>query len=83
MKPADLVRSTRAALGLSAEGFARAVHAASGRTVRRWEATDSDVPGSVVVLCRLWTSGRLPAVLVPSKTRPDVTPDERRAGAGR
>ncbi len=77
MKPADIVRSTRAALGLSAEGFARAVHAASGRTVRRWEAGDSDVPGSVTVLCRLWTSGRLPAAMVPTKARPDVAPDER------
>ncbi len=49
MTPSDL-KSARHALGLSAEGFARLVRVESGRTVRRWEAGDSDIPGPVAVL---------------------------------
>jgi DNA-binding transcriptional regulator YiaG len=47
MTPAQL-KSARQALGLSAEGFARAVGVESGRTVRRWEAGDRDIPGPVI-----------------------------------
>lgn len=43
-------RAARAALGLSAEGLARLVMVQSGRTVRKWEAGDRDVPGPVAVL---------------------------------
>lgn len=49
MTPAEL-KSARHALGLSAEGFARLVGVASGRTVRRWEDGSQDIPGPVVVL---------------------------------
>jgi DNA-binding transcriptional regulator YiaG len=53
MTPADL-KAARHALGLSAEGFARLVsppeRPSDGRTVRRWEAGDRDIPGPVVVL---------------------------------
>jgi DNA-binding transcriptional regulator YiaG len=49
MTPSDL-KSTRQALGLSAEGFARLVGVESGRTVRRWEAGDRDIPGPVIVI---------------------------------
>lgn len=49
MTPAEL-KAARHALGLSAEGFARLVGVASGRTVRRWEAGGQDIPGPVVVL---------------------------------
>ncbi len=49
MTPDDL-RAARAALGLSAEGFARLVRVESGRTVRRWEAGERDIPGPVEVL---------------------------------
>ncbi len=49
MSPDDL-RAARAALGLSAEGFARLVRVESGRTVRRWEAGERDIPGPVAVL---------------------------------
>lgn len=49
MTPAEL-KSARNALGLSAEGFARFVRVESGRTVRRWEAGDRDIPGPVAVL---------------------------------
>ncbi len=47
--PEDL-RAARTALGLSAEAFARLVRVESGRTVRRWEAGERDIPGPVVVL---------------------------------
>jgi DNA-binding transcriptional regulator YiaG len=46
MTPADL-KEARKALGLSAEGFARLVGVQSGRTVRRWERGDRDIPGTV------------------------------------
>lgn len=49
MTPAEL-KSARHALGLSAEGFARLVRVESGRTVRRWESGERDIPGPVAVL---------------------------------
>src|SRR5262245_15711225 len=52
MTPTEL-KSARHALGLSAEGFARLMQVGSGRTVRRWEAGDRDIPGPVVVLTTL------------------------------
>lgn len=41
------LKAARRALKLSAEGFARLVGVQSGRTVRRWERGDRDVPGTV------------------------------------
>lgn len=52
MTPAEL-KSARHALCLSAEGFARLVHVESGRTVRRWESGERDIPGPVQVLVHL------------------------------
>ena len=49
MTPTEL-KSARHALGLSAEGFARLVRVESGRTVRRWEAGDRDIPGPVTLI---------------------------------
>lgn len=49
----DELRKARQTLGLSAARFAAAVGVADGRTVRRWEAGDRDIPGSVVILVRL------------------------------
>jgi DNA-binding transcriptional regulator YiaG len=49
MNPPEL-RQARTALGLSAEGFARLVQVQSGRTVRKWEAGERDIPGPVAVL---------------------------------
>lgn len=49
MTPAEL-KSARHALGLSAEGFARAVRVQSGRTVRKWEAGQRDIPGPITVI---------------------------------
>ena len=46
----DEFKAARKALGLSTEGFARLVQVQSGRTVRRWELGERDVPGPVVVL---------------------------------
>jgi DNA-binding transcriptional regulator YiaG len=52
LTPAEL-KSARHALGLSAEGFARLVRVQSGRTVRRWESGEQDVPGPVLVILDL------------------------------
>lgn len=52
MTPADL-KSKRHALGLSAEGFARLVRVQSGRTVRKWEAGERDIPGPVEVIIEM------------------------------
>jgi DNA-binding transcriptional regulator YiaG len=49
MTPAEL-KAKRHALGLSAEGFARAVRVQSGRTVRKWEAGQRDIPGPITVI---------------------------------
>lgn len=46
----DQLKAIRKSLGLSAEGFARLVQVESGRTVRRWESGERDIPGPVVVL---------------------------------
>ncbi len=52
MTPSEL-KSIRLALGLSAEGFAHLVRVQGGRTVRRWEAGERDIPGPVIVLAQL------------------------------
>lgn len=50
------IKAARHALGLSAEGLAQLGNklgrplAQSGRTVRRWESGEQDVPGAVVAL---------------------------------
>jgi len=54
---ADL-RAARTALNLSAEGFAKLVRVESGRTVRRWEAGERDIPGPVVVLVEALMASR-------------------------
>lgn len=65
MTPAGL-KAARRALGLSAEGFARAVGVESGRTVRRWEAGERDIPGPVLHLLRIWLDPRCPARFLPA-----------------
>lgn len=67
MTPSDL-KSARHALGLSAEGFARAVRVESGRTVRRWEAGDRDIPGPVETLVKIWLDPECPVRLKPAAT---------------
>lgn len=51
MTPEEL-KSARHALGLSAEGFASWVNVKGGRTVRRWEAGEREIPGPVQVLVK-------------------------------
>jgi DNA-binding transcriptional regulator YiaG len=49
----DELKDARHALGLSAESFARVVNVESGRTVRRWESGERDIPGPVQVIVDL------------------------------
>lgn len=61
--PAEL-KHIRQSLGLSAEVFARLVRVESGRTVRRWEAGERDIPGPVQVIAEgLRDSGAVRAYL--------------------
>jgi hypothetical protein len=46
----DELKAARHALGLSADGLARMLRVENGRTVRRWEAGERDIPGPVIVL---------------------------------
>lgn len=65
MTPAEL-RTARDTLGLSAEGLARVMRVQSGRTVRRWEAGDRDIPGPAIVLIEaLLTCQALRFMLLP------------------
>lgn len=65
MTPTDL-KQARQALGLTVEGFARAVGVSDGRTVRRWEAGDRDIPGPVIKLLGIWSDPRCPAWAAPT-----------------
>lgn len=47
---ADRFKTIRHALGLSADQLAKLVGVSDGRTIRRWEAEDRDIPGPVAVL---------------------------------
>lgn len=46
------LRAARAALGLTGRQLADLLQIASDRTIRRYEAGDSEVPGPVVVILR-------------------------------
>jgi len=61
-------KEARRKLGLTAQGLATAVQVADGRTVRRWEAGDRDIPGPVIVLLDLWTDPRCPDWAKPTST---------------
>lgn len=52
------LRAARAALGLSAAGFAKLVRVESGRTVRRWESGERDIPGPVAVIVEALMASR-------------------------
>jgi DNA-binding transcriptional regulator YiaG len=45
-------KSARHALGLSAQGLANALGVKSGRTIRRWEAGQNDIPIMAIQLIR-------------------------------
>jgi DNA-binding transcriptional regulator YiaG len=70
MTPAQL-KKARHALGLSAEGFARLVGVKSGRTVRRWESGEREIPGPVI---KLLSFIRRPSSSAPA---PRLAPDHR------
>ncbi len=55
MTPIEL-KTIRRRLGLSAQGVARLLRVSDGRTVRRWEAGDRDIPGPAKVL--MWLLDR-------------------------
>ena len=59
MTPAEF-KSARHQLGLSANGLAKLFRVSDGRTVRRWEAGDRDIPGPAVVLMRWLITGTRP-----------------------
>jgi hypothetical protein len=46
----DQLRAARQVLGLSAEALAAMVRMGDGRTVRRWEAGENEIPGPVTVV---------------------------------
>ena len=46
----EALKNARAALGLSTDALARIVRVEDGRTVRRWEAAEREIPGPVIVI---------------------------------
>jgi hypothetical protein len=44
------LKDARAVLGLSADALAKIVRVEDGRTVRRWEAGEREIPGPVIVI---------------------------------
>jgi hypothetical protein len=50
------LKDARAVLGLSADALAKIVRVEDGRTVRRWEAGEREIPGPVIVILEtaLW-----------------------------
>ena len=50
VRTAAELKAAREFLGLSADDLARVVGVEDGRTVRRWEAGDRDLPGPVIVV---------------------------------
>lgn len=78
MTPADL-KSIRHALGLSAEGFARALDV-SGETIRQWERGARPVPGSVALICDM--AATIPAVADRLRELGAAKPRGRPRGSG-
>ncbi len=50
VRTAEALKNARAALGISADALARIVRIEDGRTVRRWEAGEREIPGPVIVI---------------------------------
>ncbi|MBR1071138.1 transcriptional regulator with XRE-family HTH domain [Bradyrhizobium japonicum] len=46
----EALKDARASLGLSADALAKIVRVEDGRTVRRWEAGEREIPGPVIVI---------------------------------
>ncbi len=45
-------KAARHALGLSAQGMARALRVSDGRTIRRWQSGERDIPGPAIIAVR-------------------------------
>jgi len=56
----DEFKAGRNALGLSTNQLARLFRVSDGRTVRRWEAGDRDIPGPAIVLMQWLITGERP-----------------------
>ncbi|KKN04927.1 hypothetical protein LCGC14_1092430 [marine sediment metagenome] len=59
MTPTEF-RAGRKQLGLSQNALARLFRVSAGRTVRRWECDERDIPGPVVVLMTWLITGKRP-----------------------
>ncbi len=59
MTPAQF-KQGRHALGLSTNSLAKLFRVSDGRTVRRWEAGDRDIPGPAKVLMTWLITGKRP-----------------------
>ena len=68
MTPAEF-KSARRALGLSAEGMARTLGVSAGRTIRKWESGENDIPGPAIVAVTYMMQG------VPDATIRSVLPE--------
>jgi DNA-binding transcriptional regulator YiaG len=51
---AEEVKQARLSLGLTLDEFAKLIRVSSGRTVRKWENNEREVPGPVSVLMDLF-----------------------------
>ena len=61
MTPTEF-KEARHTLGLSTAKLAELFQVSSGRTVRRWEAGDRDIPGPAKVLMRWLVTDRRPKI---------------------
>ena len=59
MTPSEF-KTSRKALGLSAQRCAMLFKISDGRTVRRWESGERDIPGPAKVLMRWLATGKRP-----------------------
>ncbi len=59
MTPAEF-KEARHKLGLSANKCAKLFKVSDGRTIRRWESGERDIPGPAQVLMRWLVTGRKP-----------------------
>jgi DNA-binding transcriptional regulator YiaG len=62
----DAFREAQRKLRLSASALAAALLVSEGRTVRRWQSGERQIPGPVAVLLQTW--------LDHPETRPDPSP---------
>jgi len=56
----DEFRAGRHELGLSTNACARLFEVSDGRTIRRWESGERDIPGPAKVLMRWLVTGKKP-----------------------